>query len=62
MNADYVISKTLVCFVGGTMMILMLTPLNATIMNVLLCMAGGILIGTGLGAISQLVLKKRDIL
>lgn len=44
------------------MMIPMLTPLNATIMNVLLCMVGGILIGTGLGAISLLVLKKRDIL
>lgn len=44
------------------MMISMLTPLNATVVNVLLCMAGSILIGTGLGAISQLVLKKRDIL
>ena len=44
------------------MIIPMLTPLNATIMNVLLCMVGGVLIGTGLGAISQLILKKRDIL
>lgn len=44
------------------MMIPMLTPLNATIMNVLLCMAGGVLIGAGLGAISRLILKKKDIL
>ncbi len=44
------------------MMIPMLTPLNATIMNVLLCMAGGVLIGAGLGTISRLILKKKDIL
>lgn len=44
------------------MMIPMLTPLNSTIMNVVLCLAGGVLFGVGLGAISQLILKKRDIL
>lgn len=44
------------------MMIPMLTPLNATIMNVLLCLAGGALFSLGMGAVSQVVLKKKDIL
>lgn len=44
------------------MMIPMLTPLNATIVNVLLCMVGGVLLSLGMGAISWLVLKKKDIL
>ncbi|MBQ3545789.1 MAG: hypothetical protein IJA34_12540 [Lachnospiraceae bacterium] len=121
-KTDYVISKTLVCFVGGAisglpfemvgfnsievvmciiskmilvlvfvpiyllmsviakqktwlsillsmmvgmflfMMIPMLTPHNATIINVLLCLVGGVLLSIALGAISQLVLKKKDIL
>ncbi|MGN0657224.1 MAG: hypothetical protein ACI4KR_10565 [Ruminiclostridium sp.] len=41
------------------MMIPMLAPLNASILNVLLCLAGGILLGTGLGAISNQVRKGR---
>lgn len=44
------------------MMIPMLTPLNSTIMNVALCTAGGVLFSVGLGAISQLILKMKDIL
>ena len=44
------------------MMIPMLTPLNATIMNVVFCLVGGVLIGAGMGAISQLILKKKNIL
>ena len=44
------------------MMIPMLTPLNASIVHVLLCLLGGVLIGAGMGAISQLILKKKDIL
>ena len=40
------------------MMIPMLTPLDATIMNVILCLAGGALFSVGLGAVSNLVLKK----
>ena len=40
------------------MMIPMLTPLNATFVNVLLCALGGAGFGVGLGAISNLVLKK----
>ena len=43
------------------MMIPMLSPLNATAMNVLLCVVGGIAIGTGLGAISNQVLKKTSL-
>ena len=43
------------------MMIPMLSPLNATAMNVLLCVVGGIVIGTGLGAISNQVLKKTNL-
>ncbi len=43
------------------MMIPMLSPLNATGMNVLLCVVGGIVIGTGLGAISNQVLKKTSL-
>lgn len=44
------------------MMIPMLTPLNAGMMHVLLCLAGGVLFGVGLGAVSRLILQKRDIL
>ena len=43
------------------MMIPMLSPLNATTMNVLLCVVGGIVIGTGFGAISNQVLKKTSL-
>lgn len=43
------------------MMIPMLTPLNASIMHVLLCVAGGALFGVGLGAISNIVLKKTSL-
>ena len=44
------------------MMIPMLTPLNATIIHVLLCVAGGVLFSFAMGAIGQLILKKKDIL
>lgn len=44
------------------MMIPALTPLDSTIMNVVLCLAGGVLFNIGLGAISQMNLKKHDIL
>lgn len=39
------------------MMIPMLTPLDATAMNVLLCLAGGVLFGAGLGAVSGKILR-----
>lgn len=44
------------------MMIPILTPLNATIINVILCLAGGVILSGSLGAISQLILNKKDIL
>ncbi len=43
------------------MMIPMLTPLDATIMNVVLCFAGGVLFSLGLGAISNQILKKTSL-
>ena len=39
------------------MMVPMLTPLDATIMNVVLCLAGGAAFSAGLGAISSAVLR-----
>ncbi len=44
------------------MMIPALTPLNATATNVVLCLVLGIVIACGLGGVSRLILKKRDIL
>ena len=43
------------------MMIPMLTPLNATVGNLLICAIGGVGFGFGLGAISNLVLKKTSL-
>lgn len=43
------------------MMIPMLTPLDSTIMNVLLCLAGGVLFSAGFGAVSGMVLKKTSL-
>lgn len=40
------------------MMVGMITPLNATLLHVLLCLAGGAMFSFGLGAISNAVLKK----
>lgn len=44
------------------MMVGMVTPLNATMMNVVLCLGGGLIFDLGLGMIGNLILKKRDIL
>lgn len=43
------------------MMIPSLTPLNAGPVNVLLCLLGGLLFSVGLGAISDLVLRKTSL-
>ena len=43
------------------MMVPSLTPLNSTIMNVVLCLAGGALFSVGLGAVSSIVLKKTSL-
>lgn len=44
------------------MMISSITPLNATILNVILSLAGGLLFSIGIGAISNLILRKKSIL
>lgn len=43
------------------MMVSMITPLASTMMNVILCLAGGILFAIGLGAISNTILKKTSL-
>lgn len=43
------------------MMIPMLSPLDAAVKNVLLCAIGGVVLGIGLGAISNQVLKKTSL-
>lgn len=43
------------------MMIPMITPLDATIVHVILCFAGGSLFSLGLGAVSASILKKKNI-
>ncbi len=43
------------------MMVSMITPLNSTIVNVLLCALGGLLFAVGLGAISKAVLKRTSL-
>jgi len=43
------------------MMVSMITPLGSTFINVILCLAGGLLFAAGLGAISNLVLKKTSL-
>lgn len=52
------------CMVGMLLftMIPTLTPLKASGMNVIICVAGAFLFSIGFGAVSTLVLKKRDIL
>ena len=43
------------------MMVSMITPLASTILNVVLCAAGGAMFAFGLGAISKVVLKKTSL-
>lgn len=43
------------------MMIPTLSPINATMMHVILCLAGGIIFGVALGAISNQILKKTSL-
>ena len=40
------------------MMVSMITPIASTVLNVGLCLAGGVLFAVGLGAISKVVLRK----
>ena len=43
------------------MMVSMITPLSATVINVLLCAAGGAMFAFGLGAISKVILTKTSL-
>lgn len=43
------------------MMVSMITPLGSTLMNVILCLAGGAMFSIGLGAISNQILKKTSL-
>lgn len=43
------------------MMVGMITPLSSTPLNVMLCLAGGILFSLGLGAVSNIILKKTSL-
>ena len=43
------------------MMVSMISPLNASLINVSLCLVGGILFAIGLGSISRVVLKKTSL-
>ncbi len=43
------------------MMVSMITPLGSTLMNVILCLAGGVLFSAGLGAISTKILAKTSL-
>ena len=43
------------------MMVSMITPLSSTMMNVVLCLAGGVLFAFGLGSASNAVLKKTSL-
>lgn len=56
---------SLVCSLGASMllftMIPMMTPLDSNIINVVLCLVGGTLFSVGIGAISNLVLRKTSL-
>ncbi len=61
-------SKTWLSITGGLMasmllytMVPMITPLNAGPMNVILCLAGGVLMSIGLGVVSKIVLNKTSL-
>lgn len=57
------LSILLSCMVGMFlfMMIPMMSPLDATAMQAVLCLAGGVLMSLGLGAVSNLILKKTSL-
>lgn len=56
---------SIVASLGASMllftMIPMMTPLDSNIMNVILCFAGGCLFSVGIGAISNLILRKTSL-
>ena len=42
-------------------MVPMITPLNSTFLNIILCLAGGAMFSFGIGAVSNLILKKTSL-
>lgn len=56
---------SIVLSLGSSMLLFtiipMMTPLDSSIMNVILCLAGGVLFSVGLGSISNLILKKSSL-
>ncbi|MCM1439064.1 MAG: hypothetical protein NC131_07615 [Roseburia sp.] len=56
---------SVLCSLGAGMllftMIPMITPLNSTFINVVMCLAGGALFAAGLGAVGNLILNKTDL-
>lgn len=56
---------SIVCSLGISMllftMIPMITPLDATFTNVILCLVGGVLFSVGIGAISNTILRKTSL-
>ena len=57
------LSIMLSCFMGMFlfMMVPMITPLDAGVMNVILCLAGGVLFSLGADMVSRQVLRKSDL-
>lgn len=55
-----------ICAFGSSMlmfaMIPMMTPLNSTIINVIMTLAGGAMFAVGLGCVSNLILKKTSLI
>ena len=61
-------SKTWLSITGGLMasmllytMVPMITPLDSGIMNVIMCLVGGVLFSIGLGVVSKIVLNKTSL-
>ena len=56
---------SIICSLGAGMllfaMIPMMTPLNSTILNVVLCLAGGAMFSIGLGVVSKVILNKTSL-
>lgn len=45
----------------GMLRVGLISPLGSTLMNVALCLAGGLLFALGLGAVSNTVMKKTSL-
>lgn len=56
---------SILCVLGGGMLLFMtipmMTPLNSTFLNVIMCLAGGGIFSVGLGYVSNLILQKTSL-